>query len=649
VANTESAISKVVVAGHVDHGKSTLLGRLLLNAGCIPADKVEKVQRVCEEKAINFEPAFVLDALKEEQEQGISIDSARFIIDLKGTKLVLIDAPGHVEFLKNMTSGASAANFGLLIVDAVDGIQNQTVQHCKVLSLLGIRKIIVVVNKMDRLGFAQEPFDRLYRELNEMIGQYQIRCHAFVPVSALMGENISSCSDKLPWYLGKSLAEELIDAARGHAQDDSRSAAQFRMILQDVYKDNEERYFVGAVLSGRLRPGSPVYFSPSGKVSTVKSIVKYPEKSLSEAISGDSIAITLVEQIFVERGEVISFPHEVPDSESTLKARIVWLSSEPFTPDMNYLLKVGTAEVPCRVTALGRVAGEHLQANGEFINVIIETKSPVAADTEGPLSQFVLCSTYETIAAGVINGVGTVVLQENKKNRFIQSQENVVDRVQREEKAGHKGCVLWLTGISGSGKTTLAQELEKKFFADGRNVITLDGDAIRQGLSSDLNFSKESRAENIRRIAHTAKLFLDAGFIVLVACISPYAQDRAAACDIVGDTDYLEVFLSCPIEECQKRDAKGLYKRAKTGEIIGFTGIAAPYQTPKSPALQVDSASLSLQEEVELVVELIADRFVSAPISKVGIAESQLAASAADRRHIGVLSGIGLNERGEIG
>jgi bifunctional enzyme CysN/CysC len=604
-----TGILKIVVAGHVDHGKSTLLGRLLMDLSCVPLDKVEKSKRICKDRAIQFEPAFLLDALKEEQEQGISIDSARFVLNISGRTILLIDAPGHIEFLKNMTSGASSADLGLLIVDTIDGIQNQTRRHCQVLSLLGITEIIVVINKMDRAGFDQSRFEQLCQQIEIMCAQYHIRCRSFVPVSALMGDNVVTASDTMPWYAGKPLSELLLQASCTFDSALAVSGAEpFRMVLQDVYRFDEERYFSGSVLSGKVRPGAAVYFSPSGKASTIKQIIKFPERDLQQAVAGDAIAITLFDQVFVERGEVISFPYEVPDSASNFSARMVWLTAEPFSQEEQYLLKIGTAETMCRVTLLDHDQ-KYMPVNGEFLNILISSERTLASENKGPLSQFVLCSKYATVAAGVLKAAGMKTTAAKSENlHVVEYSGERVSREDRERKAGTRGCVLWLTGISGVGKTTLAAELEKRFFEEGRNAVMLDGDSIRHGLSSDLNFTKEGRAENIRRIAHAAKLFLDTGFLVLVACISPYTADRAGARDIIGEDDYLEIFLSCPIEECQRRDPKGLYKLAKTGQIEEFTGVAAPYQAPTSPALRIDTSCVSVSEEVDLVRRLLAER-----------------------------------------
>jgi bifunctional enzyme CysN/CysC len=610
----DSRVLNTVVIGHVDHGKSTLLGRILLDTGCIASDKVDKVQRICQQKSVQFEPAFLLDALKEEQEQGVSIDTARFVIEMDGVKLVLIDAPGHIEFLKGMVSGASAAEVGLLVVDAMEGIKAQTRRHCRILTLLGVTETIVAFNKMDCANYGQKHYDILRRELQEMMEQYQMQCNKFVPVSALTGENVisSSGTENLSWYAGKTLAQELIEIARTSESRPSAGSNSFRMVLQDVYRFDDQRYFAGSVLSGRVEPGQAVCFTPSGKISTIKSIFKSPDQEETSGVVGDSLALTLENQIFVERGEVISFAHDVPDSGTRFMVRVIWISSEPFLEETQYLLKIGTAETFCKLTIERDYDYQEQPAIGEFLEGVVETLTPIAFESVGLLRNFVLCSTYATVAAGVVTDVSTSVSGDAKTKTSVQLEKNFVSREQREQKSGHRGCVLWMTGISGAGKTTLAAELERRLWERDCNAVMLDGDNIRHGLSSDLDFSPAGRSENIRRIAHMAKQFMTAGFISVVSCISPQTIDRAVAREIIGTDDYIELFISCPIEECQRRDVKGLYKRARDGEIQNFTGVGAPYQVPKHPAMKIDSSCQSVAEEVDLVLQLLSDRGIFA-------------------------------------
>lgn len=600
---------KVVVVGHVDHGKSTLLGRVMLDCGRVPDDKVEHVRKICDEKSLHFEPAFLFDALEEEQEQGISIDTTRVNFEFDGRKFVLIDAPGHLEFLKNMTSGASEADLGILVVDCHQGVRSQTERHLKILSVLGVPKVIVALNKIDQINYDQTAFETVCAKTREIIESLGLVLEDIVPISALHGENITAPSSNLSWYLGQPLLPRLMEVAAARHTEATIAAQPLRMLLQDVYKFGNERHFAGIVTSGSVVPGQEVFFSPSGKISKIQSIEKFPQGSVASAHRGESIALTLVEQIFVERGEVISHLEEAPEVDTEFRGRMVWLSRHQFSPDTEYIVKIGTDEARCKISFMTpESAAAEAVANGSFMDVIIKTTKPLAFDrltTGSSLENFVVCSTFETLAAGVIDKRPAHDERSLQANPNVRIEPGYVHRARREERDGHKGAVLWMTGLSGAGKSTLAKELEKSLFERGCKVVVLDGDNLRLGLCADLGFSPEERSENIRRIAHTSRLFLDAGFIVITACISPYAKDRQQARDIVGAADFKELFVFCPLEECQRRDPKGLYSKANAGQIRAVTGFDSPYQSPQKPALRLDSSKLSVSDEVAAVVELL--------------------------------------------
>jgi len=630
----EPEVRKVVVVGHVDHGKSSLLGQILLSCGKVPEDKVEYVRKICRDKGVVFEPAFLLDALQEEQDQGISIDTTRVNFEFGGQRFVLIDAPGHLEFLRNMTSGASQAEFGILVVDCQQGVRAQTERHLKILSILGIRQVIVALNKVDSVGYDQRQFEELCQSARAAVKMHGLECAELTPICALTGENITDRSENLSWFLGQPLLASVLSLAGKMSAETSTAAEPFRMVLQDVYRFDGQRRFVGRVLSGSIQAGAEIFFSPSGKISQIEAIEKYPGQDLPTASKGHSIALRLKEQVFVERGEIVSLPDQAPEVDTEFRARIAWLSSEPLIAGGTYLIKLGTRETQCIVDVLDDEANlappDSLSSitNGSFVEVLIRASHQLAFDRlVGGINKFVLCSTYETVAAGIVDSRAVRVDRDFAVNANVKHESGYLPRQVHEQLNGHRGTVVWLTGLSGAGKSTLAKALEQKLHESRCRVVTLDGDNLRSGLCADLGFSPEERSENIRRTAHVAKLFLEAGFIVVVACISPYTRDREAARAIIGSEDFNEVFVFCPLELCQQRDPKGLYKKASTGQVSSVTGFDSPYQPPQKPALRIDSSSMPIKAEVEAVVAMLARRGIS---SHSLVRSSGLAGNLAD-------------------
>jgi len=602
---SHDVVEKVVVVGHVDHGKSTLLGRLLIDSDRVEADRLQRIQSICSDKGVPFEPAFLLDAFEEEQSQGVSIDSTRFNFEHDGRRLLFIDAPGHLEFIKNMTGAAASAELAILVVDAVEGIRQQTVRHLQILSMLGIAKVIVVVNKIDKVAYSADAFTELSSALGETLKSQHLACVDVVPISALFGENLLHASSNMPWYSGKTLIETVI--SHSFQSKSVAVSGNFRMLLQDVYRFDDKRYFAGRIVSGTLTPGKFVYFSPSGKASQVESIITHPDGNRSLVVAGDSVALLLSEQIFVERGEIISMPDQAPEIDDQFTATLVWLSPEPMQYGSEYVLKIGTAESSCQILALdSEPQPEALTTAGEIVHVLIKASNVVAFDrTYAGINKFVLCSSFDTIAAGVISDRPMPSLRRAGHSTNVRAERGYVEREKREMAQKHKGAVLWLTGLSGSGKSTIAKSVEAKLFASGCNAVTVDADNLRMGLCSDLGFSQEDRAENVRRISEVAKLLLDSGTIVLVACLSPYSRDRELARSIIGGADFYEVFISCPMDICRSRDPKGLYRKAVAGEISSFSGFTSPYQPPTEPALRLDSSEMSIDDEVSAVIALL--------------------------------------------
>jgi bifunctional enzyme CysN/CysC len=615
--------AKIVIVGHVDHGKSTLLGRILLDCGQLPEDKIAHVQKICDDKGIGLEPAFFLDALQEEQEQGISIDTTRVRFQFNGQRFLLIDAPGHIEFLKNMTTGASEAEVGILVIDCLEGIRAQTTRHLKILSVLGVNRVIVAVNKLDKIQYDQQKFEQIAQEITEQIEKEYLQCLAVIPISALKGENIQSVSDNFSWYFGQALLPFIYEHMSTPVANNDHASTPLRMVLQDVYRFDDRRHFAGRVIAGQIKPGDDISFLPSGKVATVASIEQFPNIKLDKAVPGDSIALCLTDQIFVERGEIISHVDQTPEVDNEIQARIVWLSAtQDFNPQAEYIVKLGTNEATCQINPVaGSISGNALSANkmsddlaisnGTFADVTITATKPLAFDrlaSKNSINKLVICSPYETVACGVLSAEAVRSPRQFASNPNIRLESGYLSRTQYEQTNSHAGSVLWITGLSGSGKSTLAKNLEQKLFAEKSRVVVLDGDNLRKGINADLGFTPEDRSENIRRIAHIAKLFLDTGFIVIVAAISPYAQDRQMAKEIIGANDFHEIFVFCPLEVCQQRDPKGLYAKAKDGSLKSMTGHAVPYQPPQNPALRLDSSSMTIDEEVGAVLKLIENK-----------------------------------------
>jgi len=603
---TEFQQRKIVIVGHVDHGKSTLLGRLLMDFGKVPQQTIEKVRKTCESRGVQLEPAFFLDAFQEEQEQGISIDTTRVNFEFEDHRFLLIDAPGHLEFLKNMTTGASGAETGILVIDGYEGIGSQTMRHLKILGILGVRRVIVVVNKMDKSGYSQARFEEVASEIRGHVEHEGQTCLSVVPISALKGENLSAPSENLSWYAGLPLLPQMVAHTTATAVSIAEESEHepLRMVLQDVYRFTDERFYAGRIISGTISPGARVFFSPSGKVSTVEAIETFPAAGLNKAVKGDSVALRLKDQIFVERGEIISLPDQTPEVNNEIQAKLIWLNSEPLNWAADYLIKVGTAEVSCRLEPSNSVFSQ--VGNGDFVDVDIKMQKPISFDRDGRgVDKLVICTTYETVACGAIATPNPSQKVQKTKSKNIVVEAGFVKREEHEERQGHRGTVLWMTGLSGAGKSTLAKALERRLFNDGYRVAVLDGDNLRSGVCADLGFEPEDRAENIRRVAHMAKLLLNTGMVVITACISPYEKDRRLAEEVIGEADFHELFVFCPIEVCQQRDPKGLYKKASGGQINDFSGLNAPYQPPTKPRLRLDSSTMSIADEVEEIISMM--------------------------------------------
>jgi bifunctional enzyme CysN/CysC len=608
----------IVIVGSVDHGKSTLIGRLLHDTGALPEGKFEALQAMSRKRGMPFEWAFALDAMQAERDQGITIDTARIRFATKKRDYIIIDAPGHREFLKNMVTGASAADAALLLVDADEGVREQSRRHAYVLHLLGIRQVAVLVNKMDLVGYDAERFGKVAEAIRGNLRSLDIEPTHIIPIAARDGENLTVKSERMLWYQGPPAIEVLDEfTPRARGVD-----APLRLPVQDVYKFDQRRIIAGRIESGSIEAGQKILFSPSNKLVTVASIEAWnvPEQPMG-ASAGAAVGITLDEQIFVERGEVISHPDQGPVLTTVFRGKLFWLSKKPLEIGRTYTLKLATIETPVIVEKIDKVIDTTDLAErqvdrverDEAAEVIFRSTRMLALDEYRSVhgtGRFVLVDDYLTVAAGLVSmeGYPDQRRQLAVKATNVHAVGHAVTREARALRNGHAGGVLWLTGLSGAGKSTLALALERELFAKGWHVYVLDGDNVRSGLNKDLGFGPEDRAENIRRIGEVAALFADAGFLVVTSFISPYRTDRQRAREAAGDR-FREIYVKASLEACEARDPKGLYRKARAGAITDFTGIQAPYEEPETPDVVVATDRQSEAECIGTLMNFVRAQF----------------------------------------
>ena len=608
---------KIVIVGHVDHGKSTLIGRLFHDTGSLPEGKMETIKAVCERRGMPFEWAFLMDSIQAERDQGITIDTSqiRFATEKRG--YVIIDAPGHVEFLKNMITGAAAAEAALLLIDAREGVQEQSRRHGYLLSLLGVNQVVVLVNKMDLVDYDARTFGEVAETYRAYLKSIGVEPMGFVPISAREGDNVAQRSTRMNWYQGPTVLEALDD----FEPKPLLAARPLRMPVQGVYKFDRRRIVAGRIEAGTVRVGDEVIFSPSNKTARIATIEAWNAPTIPhEASAGRSIGVTLETQIFVERGEIMSHVAQAPLETSVFKGKLFWIADKPLLPGNQYTLKHGTLECPVTVERIERVvdagalegsdaAAVRRNAVGE---VILRTRRLLALDEHidcPATGRFVLVENYLPVAGGQISMEGYPDQREliTVRSTNVTAVGHSVSADARAARNGHRGAVLWFTGLSGAGKSTLALALEAELFAKGYQVYVLDGDNVRSGLNANLGFSPEDRAENIRRVGEVAALFADAGFIAISSFISPYRSDRERARVAAGE-HFHEVYVKASLEICESRDPKGLYKKARAGEIKDFTGIQAPYEEPEQPQLVIDTGELSVEEAMAQLMAYVQAR-----------------------------------------
>lgn len=616
--NNPNPSINLVIAGHVDHGKSTLIGRLLHDTDSLTEGKMAAVKAMSERRGMPLEYAFLLDALQAERDQGITIDTTQVLFNSKKRSYLIIDAPGHKEFLKNMISGAAQADAGVVVIDVEEGIQEQSRRHCYLLRLLGLKEIIIVVNKMDLIEYSQRKFNHLKKQIVEYLSEIDLACKAVVPISARDGQGLIDLSEKMPWYTGANFIDTLDQLPEANSTNDLPT----RLPIQDVYKFDERRIIAGRIESGTLKIGDELLFTPSNKRAAIESFEVWNAKDKkTKAIAGESVGIILNEEIFIERGHIASLSTDAPIETNVFRGKVFWIGNKPIIAGDRLKIKIGTAEHISEVQSIeNKIDLSSLEAidvdlleKNDIGEVIFRTKSTVALDPfekNHRTGRFVLINEYETVGGGIVSMQGYAdqrgLYDVTSKN--IMAVSSRVDISARVANNGHKGGIIWLTGLSGAGKSTIAIEAEHQLFLKGYQVNVLDGDNIRFGLSADLGFSPEDRTENIRRIGEVAKLFAEAGILVITAFISPYKQDRDRIRAIAGDI-FHEVFIEADLEICENRDPKGLYVKARNGEISDFTGISAPYEKPRNPELVIDTGEQGIGESTTKLLSYIDEKF----------------------------------------
>ncbi len=624
-------------AGSVDDGKSTLIGRLLYDSKAIFEDQLEAVQRASRERGDEYvDLALLTDGLRAEREQKITIDVAYRYFATPKRKFIIADTPGHIQYTRNMVTGASTAELAIILIDARKGVLTQSKRHGFLSTLLQIPHLVVAVNKMDLVDFDPAVYHQIVNDYKEFAAKLPVHDIVFIPISALLGDNVVEKSANMPWYDGPSLLHHLENVNVGAG----RNLVDFRFPVQYVVRPHQNfRGFAGQVASGRIAPGEEVVVLPSGLKSRVKTITTF-EGDLAEAIAGDSVILTLADEIDISRGDMMVRTHNLPQRSNRLDATLCWMSETPLNPQGSYwvqhttrLVKSFVSELQYKidVDTMHREPAETLNLN-EIGRIQLTTTQPLFFDRyelNRSTGSFILIDphTNNTVAAGMIREttrlVGDIVDVERETTTRLKTRRRTstditwevggVTLSMREQQNGHKAAILWFTGLSGSGKSTVAKKLEQRLFELGGRTMFLDGDNLRHGLNGDLSFSEADRNENIRRAAEVARLGYSHGNIVLCTFISPFQKDRDFARTLVPEGRFFEIFVKCDLEVCKRRDPKGLYAKALRGEIANFTGISSPYEEPQQPELVVETDLRSTEEIVETIMaELVRRGILSA-------------------------------------
>jgi len=605
----QKSLLRFITCGSVDDGKSTLIGRLLYDSKMIFEDQLAALEadskRVgTQGQEIDF--ALLVDGLAAEREQGITIDVAYRFFTTEKRKFIVADTPGHEQYTRNMVTGASTADLAVILIDARKGVLTQTRRHSFLAHLIGIKHIVLAVNKMDLVGYDKTVFDRITLAYRAFASEIGITNFTAIPISGFKGDNITALSDNTPWFKGPALIEHLENVEVGTTADEAKP---FRLPVQWVNRPNLDfRGFSGQLASGKVRPGDAVRILPSGKTTTVSRIVTL-DGDLDEAVAGQSITLTLSDEVDCSRGDVIAAADAPPEAADQFEATLVWMADEAMIAGRAYWLKLATQSVSAtiqqpkyeiNVNTLDHLAAKTLELNGIGV-VELSTDKPIVFEAYGDnrtLGGFILIDklTNATVAAGMLHF-------SLRRAQNVHWQASDISRDMRANLKNQKPALLWFTGLSGSGKSTIANLVEKRLHRMNRHSFLLDGDNVRHGLNRDLGFTEADRIENIRRVGEVAKLMTDAGLIVITAFISPFRVEREMARSMLPDGEFIEVFIDTPLAEAERRDVKGLYKKARAGQLKNFTGIDSPYEAPENPEIRIDTTAMTPEEAADLIVD----------------------------------------------
>jgi bifunctional enzyme CysN/CysC len=603
---------RFMTSGSVDDGKSTLIGRLMYESKAIFRDQLAALEADSKKHGTqggDLDLALLVDGLAAEREQKITIDVAYRFFSTERRKFIVADAPGHEQYTRNMVTAASTVDLAVILIDARKGVLTQTRRHSYILSLFGIHKVVLVVNKMDAVEFEEATFESIVADYRMFASQIGLTDITAIPISALKRDNVTEGSPHTPWYRGPALLEylESVDIAQ------ERQKLPFRMPVQWVNRPNQDfRGFAGMIVSGVVSKGDRVNASPSGKLSRVTRIVTQ-DGDRQTAVAGQSVTLTLEHEIDVSRGDILVGADSPMSVGDQFQVTIIWMTEEPMLPGRSYVMKIGTRTVGATITRLKSKINintlEHLAAHTLELNEIgicnigLEQRVPFEPYTQNrETGGFILIDrlTNDTVGAGLIHFA--LYRAEN-----IHWQALDVDKTARANLKGQKPCVLWFTGLSGAGKSTIANLVEKRLLSAGRHTYLLDGDNIRHGLNNDLGFTEADRVENIRRVGQVARLMVDAGLIVLVSFISPFRSERRMARNLMTEGEFIEVFVDTPIAEAERRDPKGLYRKARRGELRNFTGIDSPYEPPENAEIRIDTMAVDPSQAAELIISRLAE------------------------------------------